>query len=134
MFLASFVSCAFVFLCIWYCFVACIPIILFADIIPYIIIIMIIVLNMRSFQIWQFPQASFLQLSIFYVVELIRRRDPVTLEYWGSLPPSTRIYIISLTHLWGSRAIHRLSTVLMFIMTPFTEKKRQHSISFFLLG
>ncbi|XP_071534106.1 pecanex-like protein 4 [Panulirus ornatus] len=86
------------------------------------------------FQIWQFPQASFLQLSVYFVVELIRRKSDLSMETWRSMSPATRIFLLSLSHLWGTRLIHRLSTILLFIMTPFTEKKQKNFISFFLLG
>ncbi|KAG7168229.1 Pecanex-like protein 4-like [Homarus americanus] len=86
------------------------------------------------FQIWQFPQASFLQLSLYYIIELIRRQSDISMGTWDTLPPATRIFILSIGHLWGTRMINRLTTVILFMITPFTEKKQQHSISFLLLG
>nr|XP_045605475.1 pecanex-like protein 4 [Procambarus clarkii] len=85
-------------------------------------------------QIWQFPQASFLQLSVYYVVELIRREANLSLEFWESLSPATRIFLISLAHLWGLRMIRRLTSIMLFMITPFTNKKQHNSISFLLLG
>ncbi|XP_069945486.1 pecanex-like protein 4 isoform X2 [Cherax quadricarinatus] len=85
-------------------------------------------------QVWQFPQASFLQLSVFYIVELIRREANLSLEFWENLSPATRIFLISLGHLWGTRMIHRLTSIMLFMITPFTEKKRHNSFSFLLLG
>ncbi|XP_042223472.1 pecanex-like protein 4 isoform X2 [Homarus americanus] len=85
-------------------------------------------------QIWQFPQASFLQLSLYYIIELIRRQSDISMGTWDTLPPATRIFILSIGHLWGTRMINRLTTVILFMITPFTEKKQQHSISFLLLG
>ncbi|XP_063885607.1 pecanex-like protein 4 [Scylla paramamosain] len=88
-------------------------------------------------QIWQFPQASFLQLSVYYILDLVRRKGgnmTGPLEIWTTLSPAVRMFILSLAHLWGTRVLHRLSTVLLFLMTPFTEKKHKNSVNFFLLG
>ncbi|XP_050739009.1 pecanex-like protein 4 [Eriocheir sinensis] len=89
-------------------------------------------------QIWQFPQASFLQLSIYYILDVVWRRGGVSsggpLGAWAAISPAVRMLILSVAHLWGARVLHRLSTVLLFLMTPFTEKKHKNSVNFFLLG
>ncbi|KAK8742436.1 hypothetical protein OTU49_001869, partial [Cherax quadricarinatus] len=65
---------------------------------------------------------------------LIRREANLSLEFWENLSPATRIFLISLGHLWGTRMIHRLTSIMLFMITPFTEKKRHNSFSFLLLG
>ncbi|KAK3867388.1 hypothetical protein Pcinc_027147 [Petrolisthes cinctipes] len=90
-------------------------------------------------QIWQFPHVSYIHLSLYYLVGLMGGQEGGRGGAWHTLlppatPPATRILVLSLGYLWGGRVLTGLYTVLLFLLTPFTEKKQKSSINFFLLG
>lgn len=85
-------------------------------------------------QIWQFSQAYFIQLSAFFLLDLIYRETDLLLGAWGSFPPATRIFFISLSYLWGTRFVQRLSTVIIFMLTSVLESKQRSPRLWFLIG
>ncbi|XP_064120786.1 pecanex-like protein 4, partial [Macrobrachium nipponense] len=100
---------------------------------PYFLLTIPLVRAFR--QIWQFPQQMLLQLSLFYILEIVQRETSSSfLDYWGKLPPATRIFFIGLLYLWGTRLVQRICTVVIFVITSLSEKKRQTSLSFFFTG
>ncbi|XP_068230069.1 pecanex-like protein 4 [Palaemon carinicauda] len=100
---------------------------------PYFLLTIPLVRAFR--QIWQFPQQMLLQLSVFYVLEIVQRETSSSfLDFWGKLSPATRIFCIGLTYLWGTRLVQRICTVVVFVITSLSEKKRQTSLSFFFTG
>ncbi|XP_047499050.1 pecanex-like protein 4 [Penaeus chinensis] len=84
--------------------------------------------------IWQFSQAYFIQLSAFFLLDLIYRETDLLLGSWGSFPPATRIFFISLSYLWGTRFVQRLSTVIIFMLTSVLESKQRSPRLWFLIG
>lgn len=98
-----------------------------------------LLLSFTTLQIWQFPHVSYIHLSLYYLLGLVRGQEEDQGEAWHTLlppatPPATRILVLSLGYLWGGRVLTGLYTVLLFLLTPFTEKKQKSSINFFLLG
>ncbi|CAL4089891.1 unnamed protein product, partial [Meganyctiphanes norvegica] len=85
-------------------------------------------------QIWQFPHASLLQLSIFFILDILHERCVVSLGLWADLAPSLRIFIITLGWIWACRLLERLSTAVVISLTSITEDKQRKPISFCLLG
>ncbi|XP_042893871.1 pecanex-like protein 4 isoform X2 [Penaeus japonicus] len=84
--------------------------------------------------IWQFSQAYFIQLSAFFILDLIYRETDLSLGSWGSFPPAVRIFFISMSYLWGIRFLQRLSTVILFMLTSILESKQRSPRIWFLIG
>ena len=91
--------------------------------------------NLYLFQIWQFPHQTFLQLSMYFILDLVRLYCTCAVkDYLNALAPTTRLFLISLIYLWGIRTCQKLITVIMFSYSSITDFKQRKPINFFLLG
>ncbi|XP_076042751.1 pecanex-like protein 4 [Oratosquilla oratoria] len=87
--------------------------------------------------VWQFPHGSLIQLSIFYIIEIIIRQKPINnIPVLSALAyvPATRIFLVSIAYLWMTRFLQRIWSVMLFMITAMTDPKQRKIISLFLVG
>ena len=68
-------------------------------------------------------------------MEIVRKNtDGKVQTYLSLLAPTTRLLLISLLCLWGTRTCQKLITVFLFSYSSVTDFKQRKPINYFLLG